>query len=90
MAFTESDVFLNDFGVAVVFGSYTGKGILDMPTEILAGDMVLSSDYQLTIKTSDFPTIAHNSNITVGGTAYRVKQVRKLDDGIFSVAFLSK
>ena len=90
MPFTESDVFLNDFGVAVTFGSYTGKGILDQPTEIIAGGMVLTTDYQLTVKTSAFPGMDRGDSITVAGSTYTIREVRAVDDGLFSNVFLSK
>lgn len=90
MPFTESAVFLNDFGVAVTFGSYTGKGILDMPSEIIAGGMVLTTDYQLTVKTADFPGMDRGDSITVDGSTYTIREARQIDDGVFSHVFLSK
>jgi len=89
-AFDLPDVFLADFGVTVVSGSTTGKGILDMPTEIVAGGMVLTTDYALTFKTATFPSLGYNSAITVDGTAYTVREVRLQDDGKFSIAYLQK
>jgi hypothetical protein len=49
MALTEDlGIFLDDFGVSCTAGAVTALGILDMPTQVLAGDMVLSTDYTLT------------------------------------------
>lgn len=91
MAFSEDlDGFLNDFGVAVTFGSYSAKGILDAPSEIIAGGMVLTTDYQLTFKTSALPGLGYQSSITVDSAAYTVREVRAQDDGKFSIAYLSK
>ena len=88
---TESpDTFLNDFGSTVVFGAITVKGILDMPTEVLSGNMVLSTDYQLTFKASALANLGYGSELTVDGVAYTVKSVRQIDDGTFSVADLQK
>jgi hypothetical protein len=84
------DQFLNDFGVPVVFGNRTVKGILDMPTEVLSGNMVLSTDYQLTFKTSALPGLGYGSAITVNRVAYTVKSVRQVDDGTFSIADIQK
>lgn len=86
----QHDVFLNDFGVPVRFGSRSVTGILDMPTEVLSGNMVLSTDYQLTFKTSALPGLGYNSAITVAGVAYTVKSVRQVDDGSFSIADIQK
>ena len=87
---SETAVFLADFGVPVAWGSYSGKGILDMPSEIIAGGMVLTTDYQLTIKTSDFPGLIRGDSITVNGASYTVREARMVDDGVFSNVFLSK
>jgi hypothetical protein len=55
MAFTEDlDVFLADFGVSCTAGAVTAKGILDMPSQIVSDGMVLSTDYTLTARTSNF------------------------------------
>lgn len=86
----ETDVFLNDFGLPVVWGRYSGKGVLDMPSEIIAGGMVLTTDYQLTVKTSDFPGIDQGATITVNGAGYYVREARTIDDGVFSQLYLSK
>lgn len=76
-------VFLQDFGQTCTAGSVTGLGILDMPTQVISGDMVLSTDYTLTAKTADFGGLLAGDSITVGGVAYRVRDTRKIDDGAF-------
>lgn len=82
--------FLADFGVPVVFGATTALGILDEPTEVIAGGMVLTVDYQLTFETADLLGLGYQSAVTVGGVAYTVREVRAQDDGNFSIAYLSK
>lgn len=84
------DVFLSDFGLDVVHGSIKVKGILDMPTEVIAGGMVLTTDYALTFRTADLPTLKFNDALTVDGKAYTVREVRLQDDGVFSIAYLQK
>lgn len=86
----ETDVFLKDFGQTVTWGRYSGTGILDLPSEIIAGGMVLTTDYQLTVKTSDFPGIDRGAEVTTGGATYFVREARSVDDGVFSHLFLSK
>lgn len=83
------DVFFADFGVLVQHGSNTCKATLDMPSEIIAGGMVLSTDYQLTFKTDSLPGLAHADLITVDGASYKVRDVRLKDDGKISEAYLS-
>lgn len=83
-------VFLNDFGVSCTAGAVTALGILDMPTQVLAGEMVLSTDYTLTARTADFGGLVYGDAITVGGVAYQVREVRKLDDGMMCELGLSR
>jgi hypothetical protein len=89
-AFDIPDVFLRDFGLPVRFGSTQAKGILDMPTEIVAGGMVLTTDYSLTYRTSDLPGLEYSSTVTVDGLQYTVREVRLQDDGVFSIAYLQR
>jgi hypothetical protein len=84
MALTEDlTLFLNDFGVTATSGAISALGILDMPTQVLAGEMVLSTDYTLTARAADFGGLLYGDGITVDGVNYSVRETRKLDDGAF-------
>lgn len=76
-------VFLADFGVSCTAGATTALGILDMPSQVVAGDMVLSTDYSLTARAADFGGLVYGDPITVGGVNYQVREVRRIDDGMF-------
>lgn len=82
--------FLNDFGVTVTDGTVTGKGIFDMPGEIIAGGMVLTTDYQVTVRASEFGGKLYGDTLTVNGATYTVKECRLVDDGVFAQIYLSK
>jgi hypothetical protein len=86
------DVFLQttEFAVAVTNGTTATTGILDMPSEIIAGNMIISTDYALTIKASVYPSLGYGSSLTVAGVAYTVREVRLQDDGAFKVVYLQK
>ena len=91
MAFTEDlDTYFADFTDTVVYSGTTYKGILDQPDEIVADDRVLTTDYQLTAKTSDLGAILYDSTLTVDSVSYKVRSVRKIDDGSLSVISLMK
>ena len=94
MPFTEDTttqtVYLNDFGVTCTSGSTTGLGILEQPDQILAGDMIISTEYELTAKTSDFGTLVSGDSITVDSVAYTVRDLRKENDGVFCRISLQK
>ena len=94
MAFVEDSTtqsaYLNDFGVSCTSGSTTANGILEHPDLVLAGNQIVSTDYQLTAKTSDFGSLVAGASITVDSVAYTVREVRKLDDGSFVEISLQK
>ena len=83
-------VFLNDFGVSCVSGAVTALGILDMPSQIVMDGMVLTTDYTLTAKASDFGTLKYDTAITVAGVAYTVRDTKFVDDGKFVEIALQK
>tara|TARA_E500000081_G_C6078098_1_gene326349 strand:- start:630 stop:1079 length:450 start_codon:yes stop_codon:yes gene_type:complete len=84
MAFAEPlDVFFGEFGVTCTAGSTSGKGLLDMPADIIADGAVVTTDYALTAKWSDFGTLTYGDGMVVDGIGYQVREVMRLDDGKF-------
>ena len=91
MAFTEDiDTFFGDFSENVFYNNATYKGILEQPDEIVADDRVLSTDYQLTVKTTDLGSLAYNTEVEVSDVKNKVRSARKIDDGTLSVISLMK
>tara|TARA_R100001086_G_C11692936_1_gene219123 strand:+ start:76 stop:354 length:279 start_codon:yes stop_codon:yes gene_type:complete len=91
MAFTEDlDVFLSDFGQAVIRNGVSYKGILEQPDEIVADGLVMTTDYELTGKTSELGSLVFDDIISVDGENYKVRQARKIDDGKFCTVSLNK
>lgn len=78
-----------DFGVNVQGPSYSGLGILDMPDQIV-GEVMISTEYVLTVKTADFTTAKHGDQLTISAANYRIKEKKKIDDGALSKITLSK
>ena len=87
MAFTEDlDLFLDsaEMAVPVVAGSVSGNGILDMPSETIAGGMVVSTDYSLICRADQFGDLIHGAGINVDGYPYTlIGPPILLDDGAF-------
>jgi hypothetical protein len=82
MAITEDlDIFLADFGVSCTAGAVTANGILDMPSQILSDGMVLSTDYTLTARASNFGSLIRGNSITIDSVAYTVRETMLIDDG---------
>jgi hypothetical protein len=82
MAITENlDAFLDDFGVTCTAGAVTALGILDMPSQVLLSDAILSTDYTLTARASNFGSLKYGDSIMVAGTAYTVRETQYIDDG---------
>ena len=88
------DTYFLDLGQDVYFKGKKKKGLLNMPDEILAGDLMISTDYVLQVKTKDFTdldigeTIRTNLNGIL--TEFEVKGQRLLDDGKLTEIELSK
>lgn len=83
-------VFFADLGVSATAGTTTANGILDQPSQVLAGDMVLTTDYTFTAAASDFGTLTAGSSITVNSVAYTVREARLIDDGAIIELSLQK
>ena len=91
MAFTEDlDVFLSDFGQSVIRDGISYKAILEQPDEIIADGLVMTTDYELTGKTSELGSLVFDDIISVDGDNYKVRQARKIDDGKFCTVSLNK
>lgn len=84
------DVFLGDFGVPVEFGLITGKGILDMPAQVVADGMVITTDYKLTVRADQFGTLKYGDAVTVNSTLYQVREPMLVDDGMFLEVSITK
>jgi hypothetical protein len=83
-------LFLSDFGVTVTSGAVSGMGILDMPSQVVADGMVLTTDYRLTVRTADFGGLLYGDGITVDGVNYQVREAMKIDDGAMTELMLTK
>ena len=91
MAFTEDiNTFFGDFSDDVVYLGAIYKGILEQPDELIADGVVLTTDYELTVKTVDLGSLAYNTEIKVSNVNYKVRSARKIDDGTLSVISLMK
>jgi hypothetical protein len=91
MALTEDlSLFLNDFGVNCTAGAVTALGILDMPSQVVADGVVLTTDYMLTARAVDFGNLIYGAAITVNGVNYTVRDNRLTDDGAFCEITLQK
>ena len=84
------DAIFSDLAVTCVAGGVTGKGILDQPTSIIAGDQVLTTSYVLHCKNSDFGSLVAGAAISVGGVNYKVISNEKDLDGLTCQMSLEK
>ena len=91
MAFTEDiNTFFDDFSEDIFYGNESYKGILEQPDEVIADGVVLTTDYELTAKTIDLGTIAFDTEIKISNVKYKVRNVRKIDDGTLCKISLTK
>lgn len=91
MAFEEDlDLFLADFGVPVQVGGNQGIGILDVPAQVIADGMVLTTDYELTVRSDQFGGLVYGDGVTVDGVNYQVREAISVEDGKFTRVMLMK
>jgi hypothetical protein len=84
MAFSEDlSVFLADFGVSVTAGAVSGSGLLDMPGELVADGMIITTDYSLRCEASKFGGLIYGAAMAVDGVNYQVRENRLIEDGAF-------
>ena len=86
----DPSIYLADFGVTVNAGDVSGRGILDMPSEILLDNQVISTEYTVTCEASKFGALLYGSQLTVNGAAYEVRAAVLLTDGVFVQLSLQK
>jgi len=74
-----------DFGVPVVMGSITVKGIVDQFHDEVGGSdqgpQLVTRRVTVRVKTGDLPALAAGASITVDGTAMKVLQALEENDG---------
>ena len=91
MAFKENlNLFFTEFTDEVIYNNSTFIGMLDEPDEIIADNTILSTEYELKVKTSDFKDVVFDKIIKVNSEDYVVRNIRKIDDGKISIISLSK
>ena len=91
MAFTEDiNTFFVHFAEDVFYDGSTYKGILEQPDELIADGIVMTTDYELTIRSSELGNLDFDTIIEVSNVKYKVRNVRKIDDGTLSKISLTK
>ena len=91
MAFTENiNTFFVDFAEDVIYETIRYKGILEQPDELIADGVVMTTDYELTVKSSELGNLDFDTVIEISNVKYKVRNVRKIDDGTLSKISLTK
>lgn len=87
-----TDLSALDGTVDVTIGGTTVKGLYDEEAqELLGGDMpgVIGTDKVVHVKTGALSGLVPGVSITVGGTAYKAREVLPYGDGAMTRVFLS-
>lgn len=83
-------LYLADFGVTVTSGAITGKGILDVPSQVIVNGVALSTEYSVVVLTSEFGGLLYGAPITVDGVSYTVREPLLIADGVFTEISLQR
>jgi len=85
------DMMLADFGDPVVFGAFTGKGLVDAVDQaVLArgGQHQIGRMKSLVVRTSAFPGLVVGSVITISGVSHKVRDRMAEGDGRITRLFV--
>ena len=86
-AFGDSDIpaLMADMGIAVTVGGVAGIGLLDEVDEILIQDQargeIIVPMTTLTVRTSDFPSVAVGATVVIGSRNFTVRERLRVGDG---------
>lgn len=88
-------IFNLDETVSVTSGTKTGRGYLDRPTTVMAGNEILSTDYVLHCLDSQFGTLKYGDTVKVqdangNDVSYLVRENEADIDGLTRQVSLSK
>lgn len=84
-------VLLADFGVDVVVGVGSARGLFDArDEEILPGVVDVSVGRRLSVRivSGSLPGLVIGAGITVAGVGYAVREILQIDDGAFTEVLL--
>lgn len=79
-------------GVPVVYGAGNTYGHLDEADESVHGEeggAVYGTERLVRVATGILPALKNQTAITVGGTAYRIRDHRRIDDGAMTAILLA-
>lgn len=82
--------FLADFGITVTKSGSTFKALFDIADELVGGGVVISTDYVLTVRSSDIASLVDGDTLSINAANYEVRRILKIDDGAFSRVVVSK
>ena len=71
-------------------GPFASQCLLDMPSKTILGGEIVTTSYQVTYATADFPGWDSDELISIAGIPYRVQVPTYLADGVFSAATLEQ
>jgi hypothetical protein len=70
--------------VSVTAGAVTGRGFLNINSEVILGGEVTVIEHMLEVLTAEFGSLGYGDAITVGGESYKVEmQPQRVDTGMW-------
>tara|TARA_B100001778_G_C18578530_1_gene626242 strand:+ start:1010 stop:1300 length:291 start_codon:yes stop_codon:yes gene_type:complete len=88
------NIYFADLGQDIYFKGKAKKCLFNTPDEILAGDLMISTDYVIQVQTLEFSDVSLGDTLTIKVNNvredYEVRAKRMEDDGKLSLITLSK
>jgi hypothetical protein len=83
------DVMYQHFTVPATVGAVTAPVHFRQPDVDVLGERI-ARDYTMRFRSSDFASLVRGNTVTISAVAYKVLEVRQLDNGVEAIARLGK
>lgn len=83
-------IFFDDFAIDFIWQGQTARGILDLATSVLPGQVLSVNEKTITLHKPHnvFPAMAPADRISINGKTYKILRIEAADDGVIDHVML--